>query len=46
MTSLLGGFAPATPPKPKQNLSLKENQKPSAPSRWSGWNMVGLEGEE
>ena len=39
------GLHPATPPKPIQNLSMKEKQKHSAPSRWSGPSMVRIKGE-
>jgi hypothetical protein len=43
MTPPLGGFAPATPQKENQNLSMKEEQKNPAPSRWSGKRIYALD---
>jgi hypothetical protein len=42
MTSPLGGFAPATPLRPNQNLPMKAKQQQPAPSRWSGPRICTL----
>lgn len=44
MSAPLGGCAPATPTKVK-NLSMKENRKDSAPSRWSGQTSYSKQDE-